>query len=347
LKIANYITKLKTVNHIHALRIWVLLLLLFSKHSIGQDLHYSQYYNSPLNLNPALTGANADYRMVLNTRSQWKSVTVPYRTYSAAFDMKAIGIGTFHPNTGVGLMVNSDVDGDSHLRTTNINFTTGFQQTLDADSINIISIGVLLGYTQKSFDINGLSFNNQFTGDFFDPTAPTGEPVTDDKMGYFDLGIGLHGQLFKNETRQFQLGVALHHINRAKNSFYNSGNVKIMPRLTAYAHWQQQVNNVTIIPHLLYMRQNTLQQIHFGGHIQWHKFEKVSLLEAGVSYRWADAIVLQTGLGLKNLYVGLSYDINISQLTNASKGRGGFEAALIYKIYKIRPLAPSPPCIIY
>lgn len=334
-------------THKSMLRIWLLLFCGIHLFTHAQDLHYTQFYNAPINLNPALTGNEADYRLILNTRSQWKSVTVPYRTYSAGFDMRAFGIGTFHPNTGVGITVNSDIDGDANLRTTNFNFTSSYHHVIDADSVNTISAGILLGYTQKSFNIDALTFNNQFNGDLFDPTAPTGEPVSNDKMGYFDLGIGMHAKLLNNNKRQAQIGFAIQHINQAKNSFYNSGDVKIKPRITSYLQWMQRFDSKVLIPYLLYMHQNTLQQIQIGGRMQWIKTENIKIIETGASCRWNDAITIQAGIGFKNLNVGLSYDINISKLRSASNGRGAFEASIIYRMFKIRPLAPSPPCIIF
>jgi len=54
-----------------------------------QDLHFSQFMNSPLLTNPANTGfiPAADYRLGMNYRNQWSSImTVPYKTISAYGD---------------------------------------------------------------------------------------------------------------------------------------------------------------------------------------------------------------------------------------------------------------------
>ena len=58
---------------------------------IGQDLHFSQFLNSPLNLNPAQTGFfHGSQRFILNHRNQWASVTKPYSTISGSFDMQLL-----------------------------------------------------------------------------------------------------------------------------------------------------------------------------------------------------------------------------------------------------------------
>ena len=48
----------------------------------AQDLHFSQFFNSPLTTNPANTGfiPDANYRVGINYRSQWTSVPAPYTT---------------------------------------------------------------------------------------------------------------------------------------------------------------------------------------------------------------------------------------------------------------------------
>ena len=64
-----------------------LVLMLNSKRLISQDVHFSQYNGSVINLNPAFTGFfDGDYRVNGIYRSQWTTVPVPYRSFSIAAD---------------------------------------------------------------------------------------------------------------------------------------------------------------------------------------------------------------------------------------------------------------------
>jgi hypothetical protein len=54
----------------------------------AQDLHFSQYMQTPSLVNPALTGASTVVRASVIYKDQWRSVTVPYKTYGASFEMK-------------------------------------------------------------------------------------------------------------------------------------------------------------------------------------------------------------------------------------------------------------------
>ena len=54
---------------------------------LAQDIHFSQFWMSPLIQNPANAGGEEDIRAILNYRDQWKSIGTPYKTFNASFDM--------------------------------------------------------------------------------------------------------------------------------------------------------------------------------------------------------------------------------------------------------------------
>jgi len=69
----------------------VLMLSTLSGTSSAQDFHYSQFYNAPLHLNPALTGIfRGDIRAMGNYKSQWTDVPVDYKTVTLAVDKKCL-----------------------------------------------------------------------------------------------------------------------------------------------------------------------------------------------------------------------------------------------------------------
>ena len=62
--------------------------LFFGYDVYSQDLHFSQYNQTPSLVNPALTGASAVFRASVIYKDQWRSVTVPYKTYGASIELK-------------------------------------------------------------------------------------------------------------------------------------------------------------------------------------------------------------------------------------------------------------------
>ena len=66
--------------------------VLFAGSVSAQDVHFTQYFTSPLTLNPALTGlVSDDLRFSGNYRQQWGSVSInPYVTGTVSFDIAAL-----------------------------------------------------------------------------------------------------------------------------------------------------------------------------------------------------------------------------------------------------------------
>src|SRR5687768_13145294 len=76
----------------------------------AQGIHFSQYYNAPILLNPANTALmpEADYRVGFNYRKQWASIPVPYKTTSAYADFQAMRTRNESNWLGVGVGFFSD-----------------------------------------------------------------------------------------------------------------------------------------------------------------------------------------------------------------------------------------------
>src|SRR5687768_10232047 len=92
------------------------LLLIFSciNAADAQDLHFSQWFNSPLTTNPANTGfiPDADYRIGANYRNQYVNVlSVPYKTISIFGDVQVLRDKMENGWVGLGGVILRDVAG--------------------------------------------------------------------------------------------------------------------------------------------------------------------------------------------------------------------------------------------
>src|SRR6185369_3448682 len=65
-------------------------LALFLTYQVGQaqDIHFSQYAETPSAINPALAGGSYNTRVILNYRNQWSSVGTAYQTMGVSFDQR-------------------------------------------------------------------------------------------------------------------------------------------------------------------------------------------------------------------------------------------------------------------
>src|SRR6266576_5713401 len=151
--------------------------ILWSVVLFAQDIHYSQFYASPLTLNPALTGVNeCNYRANAMYRNQWHSGTDnPYTTPSISFDInnvlqRIIKKGTF----SLGGLLLDDKAGDGDLQNLSIMGSAAYQRPLDASRKLNGSFGLQFGYVQKSLKFDQLTWETQFDGQQFDPNINAG-----------------------------------------------------------------------------------------------------------------------------------------------------------------------------
>ena len=86
--------------------------LRLSADGFSQDLHFSQFMNSPLLTNPANTGfmPEGDYRIGINYRNQWSAIMqVPYKTMSVFGDMQIMKANKDQGWMGIGGVILHDV----------------------------------------------------------------------------------------------------------------------------------------------------------------------------------------------------------------------------------------------
>jgi len=104
----------------------------------GQDIHHSQFYTSPLNVNPALTGVfNGDWRAAGNFRSQWfVDDLVQYMTFTGSFDKR------FYPKKWTtkgmwngGILFNYDQAGDSKMSFGNLGVSISLSCTIHINKL--------------------------------------------------------------------------------------------------------------------------------------------------------------------------------------------------------------------
>lgn len=316
--------------------IYILWLMLQVQFILAQDIHFSQFFAAPLQMNPANTGNfTGIWRIGLNYRDQWGSVTIPYRTYDLYSDIVVKPKGA-HNKLGLGGFVLNDVAGDGELTTTKAFGSAAYHLRLSEDDSYKLSIGMSGGIVQKQIDFTKLTFDSQWDGYSFDPNLSNNESNIADKLDYLDFSIGalLTASPYLNE--RYYLGVAAHHVNEPEESFYDVANT-IGMRVTVNAGAFFPVNNViNLNPQILFSTQKQAREIILGANASFALSDEGQgkTFFAGAWYRYADAAYLLMGLSMANITFSASYDFNFSGLTVASKTFGGLELALVYTLAK-------------
>lgn len=307
----------------------------------AQDIHFSQFFEAPLLRNPSLAGIyEGDMRIQMVYKTQWTSVSrTAYRTGSLNGEYK-MPVGRSMDFITVGAQLLHDKAGAAGLTTTHILPALNYHKSLSNERSSYLSVGFMGGWVQKRIDYSKITTDNMWAGGNFDPTLPPGEQFPSAKLGYFDgsAGISFNTSLGKEDQHLFYTGVAYHHFNRPKNSFYRDASIGIYEKytvslglkysidmqqsITVQGDWFKQGNYREIIGGVLYTRKlgdfvdEPTYQIHFG-----------------LFTRMKDALIPVVKIDKLPLSITLSYDVNTSSLKTASQARGGFELGLSYKSF--------------
>jgi type IX secretion system PorP/SprF family membrane protein len=308
--------------------------LLASSALRAQDTHFSQFYASPLTLNPALTGiSDGTYRVAGIYRNQDRSFTTPYITYSGSFDIKLMQSLLKNDVFAVGGLFVGDRSGDGVLTMNTGYLSLSYHKSLGKDHNHFIGIGVQGGYVQKSVNWEQLTFPNQHVNGNFDLSNPNNENIAKNKVGYFDLNVGiLHQSWIKPGEVGIFTGLTVAHLTSPKESFY-SDNTRLANRFTAHAGAYVKIaKHFYITPNVLFQYQNKALETNLGTGFEYHVDMKKTQFIAfvGIWDRINDAVIASGGIEIYKVRASFAYDITTSKLTDATQHRSAFEIALVY-----------------
>jgi len=308
------------------------IVLLFTTVQVtAQDLHFSQFFNSPLTTNPANTGfiPDGNYRVGINYRNQWASIPVPYKTMSAFGDFQLFRDRLQYGWVGVGGVVLRDVAGSGNLTSTKVYGSVAYHQLLGQSSL--LSLGFNMGSASKRVDIAKLTFGDQWNGKFFDSQLPTAEPITQSKVNYFDVQVGMNYAYFPTDNIYINGGLSVQHVNKPHESFYE-GNNQIDRRYIGFLNGIFKVSdNVIVNPAAYYARQAGSREIVAGGNIAYNlSGDGTKQVFGGAYLRFSDAAVFLVGYEISRVRMMFSYDVTTSQLANSNGRRGAYEIGIVY-----------------
>ncbi|MER3470993.1 MAG: hypothetical protein C4330_06565 [Chitinophagaceae bacterium] len=301
----------------------------------AQDPNFSQFFVSPLTLNPALTGKfDGVFRVAGNYRNQWPTINNAYTTYTASIDGSILRrripeIDQF----GIGVMAFSDKAGNGVLQHNYLSFSAAYHKGLDEDGYHQLGLGFQGTYVSKRLDVTKTFFEDQLRADGF--TGVTSESFSSQQIAvnYMDVNAGIFYNGTTNGENNFYAGVSMYHINRHEETFLK-GYYNLEPRVTFQAGGRIPVGTTDAI-HLSGMHSTQAGAVNtiIGGAYMLNVVEDIDRptnLYFGAWYRLKDALIPYVGLEFGEFRFGASYDVNTSSLKPASNMRGGMEISLIY-----------------
>jgi len=316
--------------------ILVIPFLFISTKIVAQDIHFSQYYMSPLTLNPALTASfNGKYRVAANYRNQWWKITdnfgtPTFHTYSGSFDMVIPTNSWDNSRIGIGLTVFGDRAGNGALTTQSALVSLAYHRSVDRFGRHVVSIGLQGGIATKRVFINDLVFESQLQDLGFNTDLPNGEMGTAGKpVIYPDLNIGA---MWRSSYDRFKysIGFSVYHVNKPRESLLGNRDYRLDRRYVAHANAEINLSDYfVVVPSFLFMYQAAAQEYVGGAGVKYLINDDTKIL-VGAYYRYKDAVIPTVGIKWKSLTAGVSYDVNTSGLKIATKTQGSLEISAIY-----------------
>ncbi len=321
---------------------------LFFLKAEAQDPRFSQFYAAPLHTNPAMTGVfPGQFRIVGNYRNQWSSILggSAFNTYAASFEGRnRVFRGDY---IAYGLDFLRDDAGDSRFNRTKADIGISYLKKLGgspyATNDQYLVLGVQAGMGQNGIDWSRLSFSTQFdnVNEQYVPGSATGENFGNDSRIYTDFNVGLLYYALFGENTSIYGGFAMHHINQPDISFYDGSTDPLYTRITGQLGGEIGFNdNFSILPAVLVLVQGPSFENVIGANFRYTNRDMNEVaIRAGAWFRMvknnespigSEAMIFTTMLEMERFLLGLSYDVNVSSLSDATNSRGAFEISVAY-----------------
>ena len=315
---------------------------LLAKTTLAQDPGFSQFFASPLTLNPALTGKfNGVVRVAGNYRNQWPAINNAFITSTISVDAPILRNKLPENDTwGLGFMAMTDKTASGILTSNFFSLSTSYHKSLDEDGLHQLGVGFQGSYANKSLDGTRLTFEDGLQLDGTWLRSPT-EAINSQYVNvhYFDMNLGVlyNGS---NGTNNYYFGASAYHLNHPKESFLGVDTINVPTRLTLHGGGYFPITGSASTIYLsgLFNNQAGASDFVLGG--AWAVSATNNDPEDPVNFYaglWArftknttDAVIPYVGLDYGSFNLGLTYDVNVSALKTGSQSRGGIELSLIY-----------------
>ncbi|MGM0649195.1 MAG: PorP/SprF family type IX secretion system membrane protein [Bacteroidota bacterium] len=313
--------------------LFIILFTLSKSLVFAQDIHFSQFNKSPLYVNPSYTGMfDGNWRFTNNYRNQWSSIGTAFETISAGFDKPfRLQRGSIAP----GIYFVNDQSGAASLTTNKVFISLAYHRFINQHKI---SGGIQAGYVMNTFEMSSLTFPaqyNEYTG-YFDSELPSQIDNYDENINFPDVNLGFAwSHSFEKITPV--AGISVYHINTPSMSYLDNSDAKLPVRLAFNTYADIKLSDHWFARPDLFTSFTRKASNYLIGGVAGYNFAIESMLDkiyAGTEFRTqfhsTDAVVVMVGLGLIGFDVGISYDINISGLNQATNFKGAFEISLVY-----------------
>jgi type IX secretion system PorP/SprF family membrane protein len=318
-----------------------------SEKAIAQDIHFSQFYENVVLRNPALTGIfSGDYRAGVNYRTQWSSLSVPFRTMLATAETRIATDKEAGDYLSFGLSTTYDHAGTINFNSFQVYPAVNYNKSIDGDRGSYLSFGFAGGYIHRSIDLSKATYSSQYVNGSYNALNSSNENLANPTIQNWDLsaGVSLNSAMGPNNKGNYYLGAAAYHVTKPRHSFNPTENfIRLETKWTANMGFKYNINDeFSLVSHSNYLQQGTYREIMTGGLLSWRAMWQADgmyigstpgyfTIYAGAYVRYKDAIIPTLKVDYGYYSLTCSYDVNTSPLKAGTSGAGGFEMSLFIR----------------
>lgn len=312
----------------------VTLLLLCLTRSNAQDPNFTHFFNNTLYYNPAVAGINNGLRLTMDYRSLWSPLPSRFNTVNFSVDAAAIY------NTGMGMMLFTDVEGEGKLRTTSMKTYYSYRP-IETRNLEV-QVGFEASVVHKTVDFSQFVFSDQLDEVFGNVNGSAFIPPNVNQVVYPDFGTGFvvrfnnPGHMSQDLKLVTTLGAGFHHLTAPQDAFLNTGTVPF--KWVVHGGTNIHYKNLIYAPAFLYEKQAQFSTFQIGMNML------KSPVHAGFWFRnrtaafngaQFDSFIFNIGSNFEfqngnKMKVCYSYDFTISRLRPSSLGT--HEISIVYEI---------------
>jgi type IX secretion system PorP/SprF family membrane protein len=199
----------------------VMMMIWCSMVTLAQDPLFTQFYNTPLYVNPAFAGCGKkDLRFTYTNRLQWMKLPDPFVYQTASADMHLRG-----GNFSTGVIINHFSEGYLRTSTASVLLAKGFGASFDYCKPWFLNFAFKVGVGRKSVNQNKLLFADQIDASGINGFSSEAEILQTGGRTYFDADFGV---LFT--SGRYLFGAAAHHLTQPFDGLAGNGRDNQLPR---------------------------------------------------------------------------------------------------------------------
>jgi type IX secretion system PorP/SprF family membrane protein len=306
----------------------------------GQDVVFSQFANTTIMINPAITGNYLGVvRTTLNQRVQYTGFGMPYNTSMLTVDKSIKRKGRRRDRISYGAYaVNDRAYSTDRVELRQYSVSIGYHKLIEKKKYKhkFLSVGVQNGYATRIAFMDNFFFDRQITPHGYDESIDHGERFYRESFGYPTMNVGLlytfADSSYKKPLVKFTLGYGMFNTIPVSESVTSSYTSTLHSRHhfnTSMVYWFVG-NKAFIKADALFSLQGNSAQLKTRTILDYWYSRKYAFL-AGVNMNAGRSIGPVLGLGFKNVNITYSMDI-------ASEDKVGYYTAYELTLVYLNPM---------